>query len=206
MSYIDKEINRAIHNLNSVSKVAVPRASAQAINKVSAKVVRVSVKETAHKIKVPQKVVKPRVKLVKAKAKAKQPTSYIKIRRGNIPAISLGSARTQVRRQKGQYLVSQARRGKNGRYAKRKYSGNTSIKVGRHIFPNAFLQKLKNGRWHIMQRTTDKSYPIKVVSIPLSHTITRSFERHSNAMLKREMPVELKRALSHQLRLVITRK
>jgi len=204
MSYIDKEIATAINNLNSVSKTAVPRASARSLNKVTTKVVRLSVRDTSKKIRVPQKIVKPRIKVVKAKVKL--PVSYIKVRRGNIPAISLGSARTQIRRQRGQYLVSQAQRDSRGRYAKRKFSGNTSIKVGRHIFHNAFLQKLKNGRWHIMQRTTDKTYPIKVVSIPLSQPITRSFQAHSNRMLQSEMPKELKQELARQLKIVITKR
>lgn len=203
MTQIDKELARAVKNLNSISKSAVPKASAQAINRVSARVVTHSIRDTSKKIAVTQKVIRQRVKRVRAKAAS--PVSYIRIRRGNIPAISIGSARTQIKRKKGQFLTSRAQRNGSGRFTKREYSGFTSIRVGKHVFENAFLQKLPNGRWHIMQRTSDARYPIKVVSVPLKTPITQAFQLHGARLLNSDLPKELESALKQQLRLIIKR-
>lgn len=203
MTQIDKELARAIKNLNSVSKSAVPKASAQAVNRVSARVVTHSIRETSKKIAVKQAVIRQRVKRVRARASS--PVSYIRVRRGNIPAISIGSARTQIKRKRGEFLTSRAQRNGRGRFTKREHAGFTSIRVGKHVFENAFLQKLPNGRWHIMQRTSESRYPIKVVSIPLKIPITQAFQLHGAKLLSSDLPKELESALKQQLRLIIKR-
>lgn len=204
MSYIDKELAQAINNLNRVSKTAVPKATSQSLNRVSKRIISRSVKDTANELKVTQKLVRTRVKHVKATAR--KPVSYIKLHRGKIPAIAIGAARTQVVRKRGQNLVSAVQRDKRGRYSQRQYSGNTSIKVGRYTFKNAFLQKLSNGRWHIMQRTNDPRYPIEVVALPLVKPITTAFQTHSQRLLASDMPKELKANLNNQLRLILKRR
>lgn len=203
MTQIDKELARAIKNLNSVSKSAVPKASAQAINRVSARVVTHSIRETSKKIAVKQAVIRQRVKRVRARASS--PVSYIRIRRGNIPAISIGAARTQIKQKRGEFLTSRAQRNGRGRFTKREYAGFTSIRVGKHVFENAFLQKMSNGRWQIMQRTSDARYPIKVVSIPLKMPITQAFQLLGARLLDSDLPKELRAALKQQLRLIIER-
>jgi hypothetical protein len=77
--------------------------------------------------------------------------------------------------------------------------------VGRHRFDNAFLQKLKNGRWHIMQRTSDARYPIKVCKVPIVNEITKAFKKHSDELIRTDMKKELASAMQQQVRLVIRR-
>ncbi|MEY8206096.1 MAG: phage tail protein, partial [Bermanella sp.] len=182
---------------------AVPRATAQAINRVTKRVVTLVVRDVAKEVKVPQKLIRQRLKHVKALYR--RPVGYIHAARSRIPAIALGVARTQIRRQRGQFLVSQAGRNKQGRFTQRQHAGNTSIRVGRHVFPNAFLQKLKNGKWHIMHRSTDARYPIDVAAIPIAEPITRAVNKHANTVLQKHLPKELEAALKQQLRLVIKR-
>lgn len=203
MNDLDWQLANAVKNLSSVKEKAVPKASAMAINRVAARAVSRSVKSTAQAVKVPQKVIRPRAKV--RKASVKMPVAYIKVRRYDIPAISIGTARTQIKRQRGKYLVGRVRRGTDGRYQARDVAGETSIRVGRHKFENAFLQKLKNGRWHIMQRTSDRRYPIQVCKVPVVNEITQAFKTHSHQLMKSDMPRELQAALRHQLRLVLSK-
>ncbi|MEY8204883.1 MAG: phage tail protein [Bermanella sp.] len=204
MTAIDKEVARAITNLNSISKTAVPRAGAQAINRVTKRVITHAIRDTSKDIAVTQKIIRKRVKQVKAKAT--RPVSFINLRRGDIPAISIGTARTQIKREGGNFLAGGSRRNSRGQFSKREHSGNTSIRVGRHVFKNAFLQKLKNGRWHIMERSSEARYPIKVASIPLAVPMTRRFKAHSQNLIYTDLPKELRSALKQQLRLIIKRR
>lgn len=203
MSNLDRELVQAVNNLSALQKSAVPKASAMAINRVATRAISRSVKDTAKAVRIKQKVIRPRATLKKASGKT--PVAYVRVRRFDVPAISIDTARTQVRRKKGKMLVSSSQRGSNGRFTQREHSGNTAIVVGRHKFENAFLQKLKNGRWNIMQRTSDARYPIKVCKVPIVNEITRAFEKHSQSLIKTDMPKELVSAMQQQVRLVIRR-
>ena len=80
------------------------------------------------------------------------------------------------------------------------------LKIGRYVFRDAFLQRLANGRWHVMKRIAGKSrYPIDVVKIPLAAPLTTAFEAEKKRMLEEEMPKQLGYALKQQLRLHLTR-
>lgn len=176
MSNLDRELAQAVKNLSALQTSAVPpKASAMAINRVATRAVSRSVKDTAKAVRIKQKVIRPRASV--KKATGKMPVAYVRVRRFDVPAISIDTARTQIRRKRGQLQISRVNRGRNGRYQKREIAGNTAIVVGRHRFDNAFLQKLKNGRWHIMQRTSDARYPIKVCKVPI---VTKSL-RHSKS-------------------------
>ncbi len=203
MNSIDRELVQAVKNLSALQKTAVPKASAMAINRIAPRAILRSMRETSKVVKIKQKVIRPRARL--KKANAKKPEAHVRVNRSDVPAISIGTARTQIRQKKGRLQVSQAKRSRNGRYAKRELSGNTAIRVGRHKFENAFLQKLENGRWHIMQRTSDKRYPIKVCKVPIVNEITSAFEKHSQALIKTDMPKELASAMKQQVRLIVRR-
>lgn len=198
---INRSLVHATKNLEILSKSAVPGASSMAINRVVTRAVSRSVKQTAKEVRVKQKVIRPRVRV--QKASAKKPVAYVRVRRFDIPAISIDTARTQIRRRRGKFMVSQAVRGRNGRYQKREHAGKTAIKVGRHRFENAFLQRLKNGRWHIMQRTSDSRYPIQVCKVPIVQPITRAFRHHSQELYRTDMPKELQSAIGQKIRLEI---
>lgn len=203
MSSLDRELTQAVNNLSALQESAVPKASAMAINRVAARAISRSVKETSHKVKITQKVIRPRTKL--KKATAKMPVAYVRVRRFDVPAISIATARTQIKRKRGQFLIGKSTRDHRGRYQKRDISGNTSIIVGRHKFNDAFLQQLKNGRWHIMQRSSDSRYPIKVCKVPIVNEITAAFQNQSKQLMRTDMPKELKSAIGQQIRLIIRR-
>ncbi|EOW9456132.1 phage tail protein [Vibrio cholerae] len=204
MNHIDKQLANAVNNLTALDKSAVPKASALAINRVAQRAMSHSIRDTSRAVQVQQKVIRRYARLTR-KATAQQPVAYVRVRRTDIPAIHIGEARTQIKRKNGRYLVSSNSRNERGQFIKRELSGYTSIKVGKHNFENAFLQKLKNGKWHIMQRTTEKRYPIKMCAIPISKEITYAFEDNSKRLMRTDMPKELSYALGQQVRLIVRR-
>ncbi len=204
MNELDRQLATAVKNLSALDEKAVPRASSMAINRIATRAISHSVKDTSKAVKVQQKIIR-RYARVSKKASPKQPVAYVRVRRTDIPAIYIGEARTQIRRKKGRYQVQSATRGNDGRYNKRDISGFTSIKVGKHKFNNAFLQKLENGKWHIMQRTSDARYPIKMCAIPIYKEITSAFETNCSRLIDKDMPKELMYAMGQQVRLIVRR-
>ncbi|EJG0999661.1 phage tail protein [Vibrio parahaemolyticus] len=203
MNQLDRDLVQAVKNLSSLSEKAVPLASAMAINRISKRATSRSSKDTAKELRVTQKLIRERARITKATVR--KPVSYVRVRGHNLPAIAIGQARTQIKRRKGVLQVSAAKRNSKGRFIKRDMSGNTAIRVGRHKFENAFLQQMSNGKWHIMQRTAETRYPIKVSSIPIHEPIERNFKKHSASLMKTDMPKELKSAMSHGVRMYIRR-
>ena len=61
-----KGLEQAISNLNNISKTAVPRASAQAVNRVAGRAISRSSSSVSKETKVPRKLVMQRAKLKKA--------------------------------------------------------------------------------------------------------------------------------------------
>lgn len=181
-----KGLEQAIANLNSISKTAVPRASSQAVNRVAARAIGKSVRIVAAETKVPRKLVNQRVKL--KKASVNKPRAIIRINRGNLPAIKLGVASVRLSRRK---------RDKQG--------ANSVLRIGPFSFPGGFIQQLKNGRWHVLRRTTKSRFPIEVVSIPLTTPLTKAFREETNRLTQSDMPKELASALRNQLRLILTK-
>ncbi|EED8030900.1 phage tail protein, partial [Salmonella enterica subsp. enterica] len=137
---------------------------------------------------IPFRLVKQRVRLWKASATGKN-YARIRVNRGNLPAIKLGTAQVRLSRRGGKLL----RRG-------------SVLKIGPYLFRDAFIQQLANGRWHVMRRVNGKNrYPIDVVKIPLVTPLTQAFETEKKRMLEQEMPKQLVYALKQQLRLYLTR-
>lgn len=181
-----KGLEQAIDNLNGISKTAVPRASAQAVNRVAGRAVSRSVRVVAKDARVPQKLVRQRARI--RKATSRKPRALIRVNRGNLPAIKLGVASARLSRRK-----------------RDKYGANSVLAVGRFRFPGAFIQQLKNGRWHILRRTTKSRYPIEVVSIPLAVPLTDAFRQELPKVVDSDMPKELRASLKNQLRLILKR-
>ena len=78
--------------------------------------------------------------------------------------------------------------------------------VGNRRIPGAFIQQLKNGRWHVMQRVAGKNrYPIDVVKIPMAAPLKQAFDENVDRIRRERLPGELASALQHQLRMVIKR-
>ncbi|HAG2585865.1 TPA: phage tail protein [Salmonella enterica] len=191
-----KGLDQAITNLNSISKTAVPQATVWAINRVAQKSISVAVRRGAretiagdNRVKgIPVKLVRQRVRLSKASVKGK-PNAVIRVNRGNLPAIKLGVPQVRLTRRKGRLLRD-----------------GSVLRIGRYLFRDAFIQQLKNGRWHVMKRIDGKKrYPIDVVKIPMVAQLTTAFEAEKSRMLDEEMPKQLRYALKQQLRLWLAR-
>ncbi|EMD6594020.1 phage tail protein [Escherichia coli] len=173
-----KGLEQAVENLSRISRTAVPGAAAMAINRVASSAISQSVAQVARETKVRRKLVKERARL--KRATVKNPQARIKVNRGDLPVIRLGNARV---------VLSRRRRRKKGQR-----------------IPGAFIQQLKNGRWHVMQRVAGKNrYPIDVVKIPMAVPLTTAFKQNIERIRRERLPKELGYALQHQLRMVIKR-
>lgn len=181
-----KGLEQAIANLESISKTAVPRASSQAVNHVAVRAVSHSTRRVAGQTKVPRKLVNQRARL--KKATVRKPLATIRVNRGNLPAIKLGVASVRLSRRR------------------RDVSGAGSVlRIGKFSFPGGFIQQLKNGRWHVLRRTTRARYPVEVVSIPLAVPLTTVFKEESKRLTETDLAKEMAAALHNQLRLIVTR-
>uniref|UniRef100_UPI00298ED312 phage tail protein n=1 Tax=Escherichia coli TaxID=562 RepID=UPI00298ED312 len=84
--------------------------------------------------------------------------------------------------------------------------GGSVLVVGNRGIPGAFIQQLKNGRWHVMQRVAGKNrYPIDVVKIPMAAPLKQAFDENVDRIRRERLPKELAYALKQQLRIAIKR-
>ncbi|EHR7450327.1 phage tail protein [Salmonella enterica] len=195
-----KGLENAVQNLSSIDRQMIPRASAMTINRLAQKAISFAThkvaKETVagdnHRQGIPFRLVKQRVRLWKASPRFDVGKQYARIRinRGNLPAIKLGTAQVRLTRSKEQLL-----------------RGGSVLKIGPYLFRDAFIQQLANGRWHVMKRIEGKKrYPIDVVKVPLAAALTQHFEEAKNRIIAEEFPKELASSLKQQLRLHLTRR
>ncbi|EAT0258250.1 phage tail protein [Salmonella enterica] len=195
-----KGLENSVQNLSSIDRQMIPRASAMTINRLAQKAISFAThkvaKETVagdnHRQGIPFRLVKQRVRLWKASPRFDVGKQYARIRinRGNLPAIKLGTAQVRLTRRKGQLL-----------------RGGSVLKIGPYLFRDAFIQQLANGRWHVMKRIEGKKrYPIDVVKIPLAAALTQNFEEAKSRIIAEEFPKELASSLKQQLRVYLTRK
>ncbi len=195
-----KGLENAVQNLSSIDRQMIPKASAMTINRLAQKAISFAThkvaKETVagdnHRQGIPFRLVKQRVRLWKASPRFDVGKQYARIRinRGNLPAIKLGTAQVRLTRRKGQLL-----------------RGGSVLKIGPYLFRDAFIQQLANGRWHVMKRIEGKKrYPIDVVKVPLAAALTQSFEEAKNRISAEEFSKELASSLKQQLRLYLTRR
>ncbi|MBW7624517.1 phage tail protein [Enterobacter kobei] len=181
-----KGLEQAIANLNSISEKAVPRASAQSVNRIAGQAVNRSVSVVSKSTRVPRKLVKQRARI--RRATVSKPRALIRVNRGNLPAIKLGTASVRLSRRK---------RDKSG--------ASSVLRIGPFRFPGAFIQQLANGRWHVLRRTTRNRYPIEVVSIHLAVPLTEAFRAELPRLMDERMPEVMRQNLQNQLRLILSR-
>lgn len=126
-----KGLDQAIDNLSRVRKNAIPAASAMTINRVAITAINQSSSQVARETRVRRKLVKERSRL--KRATVRNPNARIIVNRGDLPVIKLG-IRMLGRRP------------------------NSILKAGQHRYQRAFIQRLNNGRWHVMQRLPQARY------------------------------------------------
>lgn len=161
-----KGLDQAIDNLSRVRKNAIPAASAMTINRVATTAINQSSSQVARETRVRRKLVKERSRL--KRATVRNPNARIIVNRGDLPVIKLG-IRMLGRRP------------------------NSILKAGQHRYQRAFIQRLNNGRWHVMQRLPQARYeegnddkgrkkrnrlPIQVVKIPMAAPLKQAFDEN----------------------------
>ncbi len=179
-------LEQAIRNLSSISQTAVPRATAQAVNRVAGRAISRSSTRVAKETRVKRKLVNQRARL--KRASVRKPMASIRINRGDLPAIKLGPVRVQLSRRK-----------------RDQGAAGSVLRVGNFSFPGAFVQRLNNGRWHVLRRSTKGRYPIEVVKIPLAQPLTKAFNEETQKLMATDMPKEMAYALKNQLRVVLSK-
>ncbi|WP_413734336.1 phage tail protein [Sodalis sp. RH21] len=179
-----KGLDQVINSLNNISKTAVPRATAQSINRIAGRAISRSASRVSKETRVKRKLVNQRARL--KRASPRRTLATIRVNRGDLPAIKLGPVRMQLSRRK------------------RDQSGTGSVlRVGNFSFPGAFVQQLNNGRWHVLRRTAKARYPIEVVKIPLAIPLTLAFKEELPKLMESDMPKEMIASLKNQIRLLI---
>ncbi|MGY6072893.1 phage tail protein [Actinobacillus pleuropneumoniae] len=160
------EISR---NLERVVNQKLPNAVSRSLNTIARKAMSSATKEVAKDIGVPQKTIRSRSKITKAN-KSRQ-MANIRVIRSNMPAIRLFENRSN-----------------------RMWVGRGAIIVGKYAIQRGFIQRLKTGRTHIMQRRGRERYSIDVVKIPLARPLTSSYEKQLN-----NYPEQIKTELTKNL-------
>ncbi|MFA7818620.1 MULTISPECIES: phage tail protein [Aeromonas] len=197
---IKLDLEKAVANLNLLPAALVPKASAQAVNRVSSRASGRAIRLTAKdaRVRVPAKLIRPRVKIFKATPQA--PNAVIRVRRRPIPMIRLGPAQQRLTRRGGRYQAG-------------------DMQVGRHRVPGGFVADGSKGfgqyrrgggyastalrSWQILRRVGKGRHALEVMRIPLVTPITEHYEREAKAAMSRDMPREMQQALLRQLKLAI---
>ena len=193
---LDAQVRKLEKKLMSLDDKQARNARNRALNRSSKRLATLVSRETAKTERLKVGLIKKKIRISQYKARG---LAVVAVGRTAIPAIQIGIARSQVKRRKGKNLVSQVRRGERGRFAKREHSGNTAIKVGRHTFHNAFLQRLESGRWHIMHRTSDSRYPIDIAKIEIEKTITNANTKFSKQVIDEYLPQLLIKDMNYRI-------
>lgn len=197
---IKLDLEKAVANLNLLPAKLVPKASAQAVNRVSSRASGRAIRLTAKdaRVRVPAKLLRPRVKIFKATAQS--PNAVIRVRRRPIPLIKVGAVQQRLTRRGGRYQTG-------------------DMQVGRHRVPGGFVANGAKGfgqyrrgggyadttlrSWQILRRVGKGRHALEVMRIPLVTPITEHYEREAKAAMSRDMPREMQQALLRQLQLAI---
>ncbi|MFP1483542.1 phage tail protein [Escherichia coli] len=127
-----------------MSRTAVPGAAAMAINRVASSAISQSASQVARETKVRRKLVKERARLKRPRSKIRRPESGLT---GGIcpysSRVMRGSSCPDAGVVKGTAFSLKG--------------GGSVLVVGNRRIPGAFIQQLKNGRWHVMQRVAGKT-------------------------------------------------
>ena len=195
---IKQGLDKALASLDALQAKLVPKASAQAVNRVAAgassRAIRLTAKDS--RVLVPAKLLRPRVKIFKASQQ--KPSATIRVRRRPIPMIRLGPAQQRLTRRGGRYQAGDMQAGRQrvaGGFVADGGQGFGEYRRG----GGYAATKLKS--WQILRRVGKGRHALEVMRIPLVTPITEHYERESKAGMARDMPREMQRALLRQLQL-----
>lgn len=193
---LKRQVEELEKKLSTLNNKQARFARQRSLSRSSKRMATLVSRDTAKKERLKSSLIKRKIRIKKLKNKG---MTAIIIGRTAIPAIYVGQARTQIKRKNGALLISSASRDSKGRFSKRTHAGNTAIRVGRHKFDNAFLQKLASGRWQIMQRKSDSRYPIDLAKIPIRGSITTAADKHSKYIIEDYLPNLLIKDLKYRI-------
>lgn len=197
---IKLDLDKALNNLSMLPEKLIPKASAQAVNRISTRASGRAIRLTAkdERVRVPAKLLRPRVKIFKATEA--NPSAVIRVRRRPIPMIRLGPVQQRLTRRGGRYQAG-------------------DMQVGRHRVPGGFIADGSQGfgeyrrgggyastklrSWQILRRVGKGRHALEVMRIPIVTPITEHYERESKVAMARDMPREMQQALLRQLKLAI---
>ncbi len=186
---IEQQVQRLNRKIQRMADTELKRASSSALNKTTAKIRTRVVRGVSKETRIPGKHIRKRVHIRRSTARTQY--ARITVYRKDIPLISLGAAKTVM---KGQGVADIAR-GKNGRFSQRQFRGNTAIRVGNKTYKDAFINRTKNGRWHIMRRKSGARYPVEVLKLPISQQV----DRITPTVARQVMKADYGRLLRHEL-------
>lgn len=189
-----KKAQRILSELNNKQLIYAQR---RVLKRLALKAATATARETAKEEKMPVKLMRERLKLSHLNL-GDNSAAQVRVFRTNVPAARLGVARTQLAK-RGKATTSAVTRSANGQYAKREISGQTSIRVGRRVFHNVFMQQLRSGKWHILRRLTEKRYPVEVVTVPINTSITRHATNNFQRAVGDELPQQMLRELVYRI-------
>lgn len=164
----EKELAR---NMKQLSR-DLHKQAAKSMRTIARQAMRKATKTVAQQVGVNVKTVRGRAKLMTSPS-VNNLTAVIRVNRTHLPMIRV----TETKRNR-----IAANRG--------------VLKVGQHRVARGFVQRLKNGRTHIMFRQGRERYGIDVAKIPLSAPLTQAFHQHLA-----DYPEQLRQALSKNLSL-----
>lgn len=174
-----KGLAQAMKNLDAIDRRAVPRASATTLNRVAGAIIAKTASSVARELAVPRRLIRARIRLSPARPDKVYAKVYINT--GNLPAIKLGEARVRLSRRK---------RRKKGQRAALKGGGSVLI-VGKRRIPDAFITRLANGRWHVMQRMPWYSAAIFLIPICISFDTAEKRRYATYLILNRRFSVSV---------------
>ena len=195
---LNRDVQKLARKLSSISKSAIPKADFSALKKTANQRKSKVTKDVAGEVQVQQKHIRKRL-YTKVKVTKDYRRGRITAYRRDIPAISLGVATSFVKSVRGQRQISQASRDSKGRFTRREFAGNTSIKVGRRTYNDAFINPV-NGKWQIMRRKTAKRYPVEVITVKIAPAVDRFLPSRSREIMKAKYPDLLKHELEWRLK------
>lgn len=163
------DVARVNRKLNDFGRKKMPNAAVKAINRVARRIGSRAMKAVAKDVGVPVKTIRGRMKINRARGKL--PVATLRIMRSNMPAIRLLENRSN-----------------------KIWVGRGAIMIGKYAMVRGFKQRLKNGRWHILQRKGRPRYPIDVTKIQIGGLITNEFKKQT-----RDYPAEVQAELIKEL-------
>lgn len=193
----DEATKKARRILSELDNKQLRNAQRRVFKRIVSKASSMVSRDVAKSERLPVKILRERVRLRQFVSKDNA-SAQVRVYRNRVPAIRLGLASSNLGK-RGAAVTSAPVRLANGQFGKREIAGQTSMKVGKLTFRGVFLQKLKSGKWHVLQRTSDARYPIEVVGADIEVPITSSAKRNFENAILNELPNAMLRELVYRI-------